>query len=179
MENLKSYQVGQRITDSSVPALIISMGKSIAHAQFEMDATGVEIGEKLAGTKVELKDENGDTIRRSLLELGFTPTFYHFQEVTLEVKMTVSMEVSAGLEFGLGGGEDDDESEDKQDEGFRTLVPYGSALNFDVHGKFGFEHEGSSKITAKMVSTPAPSSFTEALRKHSIALSDDDNGDDN
>ncbi|MCC5835665.1 MAG: hypothetical protein JJU20_13100 [Opitutales bacterium] len=155
---LDSFSIGQRLLDAPVPALIESLGKSIAKAQYEMDATGVQIGALLGETKIPLKDENGKVVERSLLELGFSPTFYHFQEVELEVKMTITLEVEAGVDLDMT-------------EGAKSLIPMGSPVSLDVHGRFGYEQEGSSRVTAKLVSVPSPSTFTEALRRHAGANS--------
>ncbi len=165
---LRSFNVGERLLEAPVPELIESLGKAIASAQYEMDATAVEIGEKLGNTTVSLRDENGKEVERSLLELGFTPSFYHFQEATIEVKMTINLEVEAGARITRGGGEEDAEEDDDEEES-KSVIPIGSSLSLDVHGKFGFDQEGSSKITAKLVSIPSPSAFADALRRHAGA----------
>lgn len=161
---LDSFSVGQRLLDARVPDLIESLGKSIAKAQYEMDATGVQIGALLGETKVSLRDESGKEVERSLLELGFTPSFYHFQEAEIEVKMTIALEVAAHADLNIGGG-----SGEEDGEGEKTLVPMGSPVNLDVHGRFGYDQEGSSRVTAKLVSVPSPATFTEALRRHAGA----------
>jgi hypothetical protein len=158
---LDEFAVGERLLDADVPTLITSLGKAIASAQFEMDATGVEIGAKLGEQMVTLKDEEGNSIERSLLQLGFTPSFYHFQEVEIEVKMTISLEVAGGADLIIGDREAADDGE-----GGKMLVPVGSPINLDVHGRFGYDQQGSSRVTAKLVSVPSPSAFTEALRRY-------------
>lgn len=157
---LDSFSIGQRLLDAPVPALIESLAKSIAKAQYEMDATGVQIGALLGETKVPLKGDDGKVAERSLLELGFSPTFYHFQEVELEVKMTISLEVEAGGQLDMT-------------EGAKSIIPMGSPFSLDVHGRFGFEQEGSSRVTAKLVSVPSPATFTDALRRHAGASAKD------
>jgi hypothetical protein len=168
---LDSFDVGARLLDAPVPDLIESLGKSIASAQYEMDATGVQIGAMLGQQKVSLKDENGNTIERSLLQLGFTPSFYHFQEAEIEVKMTISLEVAAQVDFpprpeGADGG----------DGGGKTVIPVGSPVSLDVHGRFGYDQQGSSRVTAKLVSVPSPAAFTEALRRYAGADGSDAGG---
>ena len=46
-------------------------------------------------------DSTGVVRERSLLELGFAPTFYHFQEATIEISVTLTMKVEQSLSVGV------------------------------------------------------------------------------
>ena len=153
--------VGSKLVEAPIPLLIESLAKSIAKAQFELDSTGVRIGALLGDTKIDLKDAQGRDVQKSLLDLGFTPTFYHFSETEIEVKMTISMQVEES--FGLEG-----EGNISSLEGAANNLPvaFGATLNVDYHSRFGFEQEGSSRVTTKLMARPAPAAFLDSLQDH-------------
>ncbi len=160
---IESMPVGSKLLEAPVPLLIESLGKAIAKAQFELDATGVRIGSLLGETRVEMKNATGETVQKSLLDLGFTPTFYHFAETEIEVKMTISMQVEESL-----GGALDVNAGNREGEANQLPVAFGAALNIDYHTRFGFDQEGSSRVTTKLVARPAPAAFLDSLRDHAI-----------
>ena len=100
---INRMNVGQKLLEAPVPQLIESMAKSIAQAQFELDATSVRIATKLADQRITLNDSDGKPVEKSLIELGFMPTFYQFQETTIEIKMTITMQVENSFGFGVAG----------------------------------------------------------------------------
>lgn len=157
---IEKMNPGQVITDARLPDMIEQMGKAIASAQLAMDSTGVKIGTMLGESKVDFKDVNGNSVERSLLELGFTPTFYHFSETEIELKMTVSMRVekSFGFELDANVGSNDDDP--------NRAVMYGASVSLDYHQKFNFDVTASSTIKTKLKAVPAPQVFLEAIRDH-------------
>lgn len=165
-QRIQDLPVGSKLLEAPIPLLIESLGKSIAKAQFELDATGVRIGALLGETRIDLKDAEGKDIQRSLLEMGFTPTFYHFQETEIEVRMTISMQVEE--EFGIQG-----EGNLGSQEGAANQLPvaFGATLNVDYHTRFGFDSEGSSRVSTRMVARPAPTEFLNSLRAHAAGSS--------
>lgn len=208
-EQINRMDVGRKLLEAPVPAIIEGIAKSIAKSQYELDATSVRIATKLAEERVALKDADGKAADRSLIELGFLPTFYHFHETTIEVKMTISMKVESSFRFQVGGGignhagastpassQDESEGEESEEDGEggsdsptvgplasgpqeapsqNTAVPYGAAVNLDIHHRFGFESEGFSRVETKLAAVPAPSDFMDALRAHAIGSAEDAN----
>lgn len=214
-EQINRMDVGRKLLEAPIPAIIEGIAKSIAKSQYELDATSVRIATRLAEERVALKDAEGKAADRSLIELGFLPTFYHFHETTIEVKMTISMKVESSFRFQVGGGignragasstpasssssEGESESDGEEGEGDgegesasptagplisgpqevprqNTAVPYGAAVNMDIHHRFGFNSEGFSRVETKLAAVPAPSDFMDALRAHALGSAENAN----
>jgi hypothetical protein len=137
------------LQEAPLPQMIKDLGVAIAEAQFRMDQTAVEIAQLLADKK-KASITIGET-EYSLLELGFAPTFYQLTEATVEAKVAFSaaesQEFSIGMEAGVGIGF------------------FAASINASYTAKFSFESSGSSSISAKFVSVPPPTVFTERLRQ--------------
>jgi hypothetical protein len=82
--------------------MIENLGVAIATAQERLDTVAIDATLRLANTNTTLLDADGNMVTRSLLELGFTPTFYQFTEATLEVSFIASMQVAEILSVGFG-----------------------------------------------------------------------------
>lgn len=100
--DLDASVVGQLLQDVPLGRMVENLGLAIATAQERLDNVAVEATLRLANTNTTLLDADGNTVSRSLLELGFTPTFYQFTEATLEVSFIASMQVAEALGVGLG-----------------------------------------------------------------------------
>jgi hypothetical protein len=103
--------IGQQLLDVPFPAMIRSMGLAIAEAQFELDRVGLRMAQMMAGKyQIEVVDPDDpektvveereayvsfDGKSMSMLELGFTPTFYQFVDTIIEVKISISMSYSS------------------------------------------------------------------------------------
>lgn len=94
--DMSGRSLGQALLDVPIGEMLKNLGLSIAEAQNALDQSSIETARYLASTKVDLKQGN-----KSLLELGFTPTFYQFTEATIDVSMTITMRVSEETKFGL------------------------------------------------------------------------------
>ena len=82
------------LADVPFDEMIASMGTGIAEAQRRLDEISFEITKMMSGTdpKHRIKLGAGDNAPTySLLDLGFTPTFYQFVDTTLEIKVAFSM----------------------------------------------------------------------------------------
>ena len=102
--------IGQQLLDVPFSDMIRSMGLAIAQAQFELDQTATRLAQMMSGKyQVEVPDDmapSGVRIEEresyvhfdgedlSLLELGFTPTFYQFVDTIIEVKISITMTAS-------------------------------------------------------------------------------------
>lgn len=100
--NLDASVVGQLLQDVPLGTMIENLGLGIATAQERLDNVAIEATLRLANTNTTLLDADGNTVTRSLLELGFTPTFYQFTEATLDVSFIASMQVAEALTVGFG-----------------------------------------------------------------------------
>lgn len=144
------------LLDTPLPLLIEKLGLSIANAQYALDRNAVAIARLLADTESGLQLP-GDDRPRSMLELGFTPSFYHLTEATIEAKVAFSIGQSSSLSVGASAG---------VNVGF-----FAASVNASYSQKYSFEASASSAISAKFVSIPPPTVFQELLRA-SVGRSD-------
>lgn len=149
---------GEALMDVPVHEIIQRLGIGIAEAQLRLDQASVRVAALLSEARVEFHDADGQTTTKSLLELGFTPTFYHFTETELEVRMTISMKVEEDFGFELGGNVGSGGGQNR-------AVVFGATLNVEYHRKYGFEASGSSVVRTKLISIPPPAPFLEALKE--------------
>ena len=99
--------IGQTLESVPLGKIVENLGVAIATAQERLDNVAIETALRLANTTVTLYDGDGNEVVRSLLELGFSPTFYQFTEATIEVSFVATMQVaeitSVGFGLRLGG----------------------------------------------------------------------------
>jgi hypothetical protein len=127
--------------------LVEGIGMAIAEAQHNMDRFVIKTLELLDDNDqngVQLPDEAG---KRSMLELGFTPSFYHFREATITAKVAFS--AMKGEEFGVGGG------------GYPGI--FFVSVNASYSNKYSFTADGSSELRTTIVSLPPPGPLTDIL----------------
>lgn len=170
--------IGQQLLDVPFPDMIKSMGLAIAEAQYELDLVGMRLAQMMSGEyQVEVEDPNDpdETVLEtrkatvkfadeelSLLELGFTPTFYQFVDTLIEVKISLSMSYQreykrsrsttqasfiGGAFLGFGGA--------------KATV---SSVSASYASKYQYTAEGSSLIRTKLVPVPSPAVLEERIR---------------
>ncbi len=143
-------EVNQALLQSPLPDLVNRLGQAVADAQFAMDKNAVDIAKMMAD-----KDAFGVQLRegetpRSLLELGFTPTFYQITTATIEAKVAFSMSRSREFSVGASVGVD---------------VKFVSAsVDASYSQKYSFEASGSSSIAVHLAAVPPPSVFNDYLK---------------
>lgn len=169
--------IGQQLLDVPFPAMIKSMGLAVAEAQFELDRVGLRMAQMMAGKyQIEVQDADGKTTvedreayvdfdgkQMSMLELGFTPTFYQFVDTIIEVKISISMSysseykksaarssTSAGVAFGCFSG---------------GVSARSSSVSASFASKYQYSAEGSSLLRTKLVPVPPPAVLEERIRK--------------
>lgn len=91
---------GEALLDVPMADIIERMARAIADAQLRLDQVSVQTAVTLGETRLDLLNEAGNAVSRSLLELGFTPSFYHFSETTIEVKVELSIKVEESFRVG-------------------------------------------------------------------------------
>lgn len=79
--------VGNAMASVRIDQMILNLAKGIAWGQYELDKVGVEITRMMGvpGT-VSIGGE-----QLSMLDAGFIPSFYHFVDTILEIKMEVNI----------------------------------------------------------------------------------------
>jgi hypothetical protein len=164
--------IGHDLLDVPFGEMIRSMGLAIAEAQQALDETGIFLAQMMTGEyEVEVVDDDGKVKKEkreayvtfgdeklSLMELGFTPTFYQFVDTIIEVKISLSMSTERSFErsssrtsmsggFFLFGG------------GMRV-----SSVSARYASKYNYSAEGSSLLRTKLVPMPAPAVLEERIR---------------
>jgi hypothetical protein len=177
--------VGQELLDVPFGGMIKSMGLAIAQSQVELDTVSIRLSQMMAGQeidvpnpaydprkpettgnsptkKVETKIQFGDQ-KLSLLELGFTPTFYQFVDTIIEVKISISMRTS--LEAS-GSTTTVDGNFDGVFLGFyNSGSMHGTTVSASYASKYQYSAEGSSLIRTKLVPVPPPAVLQERIRR--------------
>ncbi|MGB1108704.1 MAG: hypothetical protein ACPG4N_00015 [Gammaproteobacteria bacterium] len=92
---------GEAITELPVGELIEKIGIGIAEAQLSLDQMSVRVAGMMSERNIDFQGADGETRTYSLLELGFSPTFYHFTETEITVTLTLQMRVEQ--DFSIGG----------------------------------------------------------------------------
>ena len=67
---------GEALLEAPIGELIQRVASSIAEAQLKLDQIGVRVASLLSDAKVTFNKADGKPVEKSLLELGFLPTFY-------------------------------------------------------------------------------------------------------
>jgi hypothetical protein len=94
-------QLGQALLDVPMDQIVERMGRAIALAQRSLDDMSIQTAIELGMNTIDLHETGGAIVTRSLLELGFLPTFYQFTETTIEV--SVSLSIRTGEDVHVGG----------------------------------------------------------------------------
>ena len=158
------------LTDVSsvpLPQMLEQLGLAIANTQKAMDENAVHIA-KMMGDKENYGVQfSGDDEKRSLLELGFSPTFYHLSEATIDLRVSLSMsksvEVGGSVSATVGAM------------GFFVFAA--ATVSASYSNKYSYEAASSSAITARFIAVPPPTTFHEYLNlsRNQETATDDNN----
>ena len=151
--------LGQELLNTWLPDIVERPGTAIAHAQNAMDLSSVQIA-----TLMSDRENHGLIIgnggeKRSLLELGFTPSFYQITEATVEARVAFSMASSSEVSLSVGAAAG----------GAYGLMMFAASVNATYTNKYSFEASGSSAITARLSAVPPPSLLATLLAEKQAA----------
>jgi len=170
--------IGQELLDVPFPEMLKSMGLAIAQAQFELDNTSLRLARMMAGEAYEIPDpteadpDKMKTVRAlvqfdgkslSLMELGFTPTFYQFVDTIIEVKVSISMsreQQSSASTTTVAG-----EMEGGHAIFYAKTAAKVSTVSASYASKYQYSAEGSSLMRTKLVPVPPPAILEERIRQ--------------
>ncbi len=169
-------QVGKELTDVPFGQMIQGMGLAIAEAQYALDEVGIRLAQMMSGEfEVETVDENGDTSvetreayvtfdgeKLSLLELGFTPTFYQFVDTQVEIKVSITITTSqtysrktSNFNLTTGAG---------IFKGAIGATVRATSVSSQYSSKYQYSAEGSSLMRTKIVPVPSPAVLEDRIR---------------
>jgi hypothetical protein len=142
-------KVSRMLENSPLPQLVENLAKAIAESQFEIDKIMIQRLQMLADTEEHGVQLPGEEKKRSMLELGFAPTFYHFSEMNIKARVAFSSAEMTSYTVGgsIGAG-------------------YGivfASVNASYTNRYSFNAEGSSEINTKIIAVPPPAELTEII----------------
>lgn len=173
--------VATELENAPFAQIIRNIGVGIAEAQYELDLVSMKIARMMAGYQPE--EETGDppsTTRNtertlvvdigdgkaggySLLELGFTPTFYQFIDTLIELKMSIS--VSKETNFSRSSTNINARVSGKLGFFSASSRLSASVVSARYSSKYQYAAEGSSLVRTKLVPVPAPTILEERIRE--------------
>ncbi|GLS24361.1 hypothetical protein [Marinibactrum halimedae] len=182
--------IGRDLLNVPFPEMVKSLGIGIAEAQLELDRVSMEIAQLMSGqdegarptlpsddtkkffTFDEDEDDDNAEEKRStkirfggqyysLLELGFTPTFYQFVDTIIEVKMSISMSRTK---------ERKTETNKRKLSGKlrlfrRSAGVSATSVTASYASKYSYSAEGSSLLRTKLVPVPPPPILEDRIRR--------------
>ncbi len=172
-----------QLADTNIDQMIASLGRGIAEAQFELDTMSVGIARLMSGEYEVAVDQDGepkfddrgrpilikgstrvefDGEQLSLLELGFTPTFYQFTETVIEVKVSISLDADVDV-----SRSETRTTTTKETRGFfrkktKTTV---HSVSTRYSASFQYSVEGSSYVRTTLVPAPPPPALIDVLQE--------------
>jgi hypothetical protein len=166
--------IGRALLDTPMGDMIQQMAIAIAESQLALDESSLRVAEMMSGriqtvdetgatqtedTRVYFgKDESGDPEMLSMMELGFTPTFYQFVDTQIEVKMAISITRESEYERRTQGTI-------KRFSWNKSGIRISSTpVDATYSSKYSYSAEGSSLLRTKMVPVPAPAILEDRIR---------------
>lgn len=170
--------VGTELLAVPFPDMIKRLGVGMAEAQLQLDLVSMRIARLMAGydEDEEAAPEGGAPVPKSrryliqlgdgkdysLMELGFTPTFYQFVDTVIELKVSISM--ASEQEF-----KSSQSNTAVSAKGFAVPFAAGgsvraSSVSASYAAKYQYSAEGSSMMRTKLVPLPPPALFEERVR---------------
>lgn len=157
--------VGQELLNVPMGEMIRSMAMAIAESQVQLDKASAATAEMMSGKRFEGdgqgklvdtrvffgRDKTGKAQKVSMMELGFTPTFYQFIDTVIEVKISITMTHSSELTV-----------EGKATT--RKAVPVAATVSASYASKYGYSVEGASLLRTKLVPVPPPGILEDRIR---------------
>lgn len=161
--------IGRDLLNVPMGDMIRQMAFAIADAQVDLDEASVKVAQLMSGQEITVQNDDGSTSKQkttvlfdgdevSMMELGFSPTFYQFIDTIIEVKIAIkitrehtSTRKYSGTRrtFSIGRG------------GIRiTSTPVDATYS----SKYTYSAEGSSLLRTKLVPVPAPAILEERIR---------------
>ena len=181
--------IGYQLLNVPMGDMIRQMALAIAEAQLALDESSVQAAELMSGRSVVRdeegnpvmedsgqaatesttvyfgREEDGTPIELSMMELGFTPTFYQFIDTIIEVKIAIS--ITRESEF----TRTTTESANRRPSPLRRFFSRGSTtvrttqVDATYSSKYSYSAEGSSLLRTKLTPVPPPAVLEERVRR--------------
>lgn len=204
--------IGQDLLNVPMGDMIREMAMAIADAQVQLDEASMQVAEMMSGRPIA-RDEDGNPItdadgnietadtriyfgqqenadgemepgQASMMELGFTPTFYQFVDTIIEVKIAIKMTRESSRSRSTRTTERSRDSsssrsgvfgrlfgKDKRSKGYQATT---STVDATYSSKYSYSAEGSSLLRTKLCPVPPPAILEERIRAQIEAQTEED-----
>jgi hypothetical protein len=179
--------IGHELLNVPMGDMIRQMAFAIADAQLDLDESSARVAEMMSGYRV-LRDADGNLVdatgkasatpvyvdtrvtfgrdaankpeKLSMMELGFTPTFYQFIETVIEVKIAIRVTRERAY----------DTKEQTKSNQYRLRSSNGlkvttTTVDASYSSRYGYSAEGSSLLRTKLVPVPPPPVLEDRIRR--------------
>jgi hypothetical protein len=167
--------IGQDLLNVPMGDMIRQMAFAIADAQMQLDESSLRVAEMMSGERIARDDSGvstGDVIdtrvsfdgeQVSMIELGFTPTFYQFVDTLIEVKIAIKVSTEIASSTTIKG-----------EQKTARLVFGNGRIDYSVtttpvdatySAKYNYTAEGSSLLRTKLSPVPPPAILEERIRR--------------
>lgn len=166
--------IGRDLLNVPMGDMIRQMALAIADAQYELDESSLRVAELMSGTVREMtesgevtetdtrvyfgRNDNDEPEQLSMIELGFSPTFYQFVDTLIEVKIAIKMTTESSSTTKITGT--------RRTMSFSrnrfsiTTTPVDATYS----SKYSYSAEGASLLRTKLVPIPPPAILEERIR---------------
>jgi hypothetical protein len=174
--------IGQELLNVPMGEMIRDMALAIAEAQIALDASSLRVAEMMSGKMYPLQQDGSpvpnaeprDTTvtfgyayeggvrvptKMSMLELGFTPTFYQFVDTIIEVK--IAIKITQDTEFKTNWSS---RQETRKNVSCSENTVQTTQVDAAYTSKYGYSAEGASLLRTKLVPVPPPAILEERIR---------------
>ena len=156
-QDLEELGPGRQLAALPIDKMIGMLGVGVAKAQAALDDNSINTAIKLGETYLNLPDpaDSEAMISRSLLSLGFLPTFYQFTEATLDLKVEMKWHVEVNTDIKASASAN------------ATVGPVAVAASVSAdHGRrFGVDASLMVQVRVAMVAAPPPQAFVTFLNR--------------
>lgn len=192
--------IGQELLNVPMGDMIRQMAFAIADAQLELDESSIRVAELMSGNRL-LRDAEGQFVdqegnpspkpeyqdtrvffgpkapgetlppRVSMMELGFTPTFYQFIDTIIEVKIAIKITLDTSSTVAKTG----DIKKSTTTSTKRSMLFFSQTdaktvttttpVDATYTSKYSYSAEGSSYLRTKLVPVPPPPILEERIRR--------------
>jgi hypothetical protein len=167
--------IGQELLNVPFGTMVESLGMAIADAQHALDMNSVMMAQIMSGSSYIDTDDEGNEVLRpgvkvtfggrslSLLELGFTPTFYQFVDTIIEVKISISMHSEDSRS--TKSSQTSVSAKAKMGWGKASTKVNTTSVSASYASKNSYSAEGASLIRTKLVPIPPPAILEQRIKK--------------
>jgi len=158
--------VGQELLNVPMGEMIRSMAMAIADAQVRLDTASAANAEMMSGKHFLRDPDTGQIVDKSkpidstvffggenvsMMELGFTPTFYQFIDTIIEVKISINMTHSTEVNVTAKGRS-------------KKITATVATVSAGFSSKYGYSVEGASLLRTKLAPVPPPGILEDRVR---------------